>query len=201
MMVYMGFMEQIIQEYRIMISRAFGAMIVLTYLITGPAENWNFITDMTVDLVSFVLVLIATFGRLWTLAYISGNKTKNLVTEGPYSVVRNPLYLFSFIGAIGIGLVSKNILILSIIGVMFVVYYPFVIRAEEKNLLKTHGRAFEEYRARTPMFIPRPSLYHDLPMYTINTRLFRRSFFSVMWFPLVYLILLIFERFHDVNLL
>jgi len=79
MMVYMGFMEQIIQEYRIMISRAFGAMIVLTYLITGPAENWNFITDMTVDLVSFVLVLIATFGRLWTLAYISGNKTKNLV--------------------------------------------------------------------------------------------------------------------------
>lgn len=190
-----------LQEYRIMISRAFGALIIFVYIFTGPAENWHFITDVTIDFFSFSLILIATFGRLWSLAYISGNKTRNLITEGPYSMVRNPLYLFSFIGVIGLGLVSKNITILAIICIMFGMYYPFVIRAEEKNLCKFHGRSFEEYKARTPMFIPKLSLYHDQPMYAFDTRLFRRAFFSVMWFPLIFLLLLVLERLHDSSML
>jgi len=197
----MSVMEHIIQEHRIVISRVFGTLIVCLYLLTGPAENWHFAADITVDLLSFVLILAATFGRLWALAYISGRKTRTLITEGPYSIVRNPLYLFSFIGVIGVGLVSKNILIFTMAVVLFGLYYPFVIRAEEKKLFQVHGRLFEEYKARTPMFIPKPSLYRDSPLYIIDTRLFRRAFFSVMWFPLIYLILLIFERLHESTLL
>lgn len=194
-------MTQFFQEYRIFFSRVAGTLIVLFYLFSGPAEHWNLYTDMTVDVFAFFLVLVATFGRLWALAYISGNKTTRLVTKGPYSIVRNPLYFFSFIGIIGIGLASKNIVMLSALCALFGLYYPFVILAEEKKLAKTHGDAFDRYRSSTPTFFPRFSLYRDRPDCTIDTRSFRRSFFSVMWFPLVYLFLLLFERLHDSNLL
>ncbi len=121
--------------------------------------------------------------------------------DGPYSMVRNPLYLFSLIGAIGIGLVSDNVIVLTLIVIMFAFYYPFVIRGEEKRLRKIHGKDFEEYRQNTPMFIPKPSLYREEPLYTIDTRLFRRAFFSVMWFPLIFMIMILIERLHGFALL
>jgi len=109
--------------------------------------------------------------------------------------------MFSFIGAFGIGLVSDNIYILVLLVLIFGLYYPFVIRGEEKNLLRVHGETFDEYRQKTPMLIPRFSLYHDEPTLEIDTRLFRRNFFSVVWFPLIFLILLIIERLHELGVL
>jgi protein-S-isoprenylcysteine O-methyltransferase Ste14 len=43
--------------------------------------------------------VIAILGRAWSTRYIGERKANLLVTEGPYSVSRNPLYLFSFLGA------------------------------------------------------------------------------------------------------
>jgi protein-S-isoprenylcysteine O-methyltransferase Ste14 len=178
-----------------------GALIVLIVLFSGPSWKMGMLGHMAVDLFSFLLVLIAAFGRLWALAYISGNKTMNLITIGPYSIARNPLYLFSLIGALGIGLYTINLLVIVLIAVTFAFYYPFVIRIEEKNLLRVHGSLFEEYKQRTPMFLPKFSLFRDEPYYTIDTRLFRRSFFSVMWFPLIYIILYLVEFFHAMGIL
>lgn len=189
------------QEYRIAITRTLGALMAFFVLFSTQSWGGRFFLNMAVDLAAFVLVLIATFGRLWSLAYISGHKTKKLITEGPYSMVRNPLYLFSLIGALGIGLVSKNIFVLAVIILLYGICYPFVILAEEKHLQDVHGPDFQEYKSRTPMLIPKPSLYHDMPAYTINTRHFRRSFFSVMWFPLIFILMLLIERLRGYGLL
>jgi protein-S-isoprenylcysteine O-methyltransferase Ste14 len=189
------------QKFRIAVSRIFGAMIVFFVLFSAPSWSACCLVTMAADFLAFVLILMATFGRLWALAYISGHKTKDLITEGPYSIMRNPLYLFSLIGAFGIGIVSKNILVLALVIIMFGLYYPFVIRGEEEHLRKVHGKAFEEYRKNTPMFIPKPSIYHDPPLYTIDTRLFRRAFFSVMWFPLIYMVMIIIERLHGLGII
>lgn len=187
------------QKYRIAISRIFGAIIVFLVLFTGASRQMNPFITMVVDFLALALILIATFGRLWALAYISGHKTKDLITDGPYSMVRNPLYLFSFIGAIGIGIASKNILVFILLIVLFGVYYPFVIRGEEEHLRKVHGKDFDDYRKNTPMFIPSFAFFHEQPQYTIDTRLFRRAFFSVMWFPLLFMLLLIIERLHVIG--
>jgi hypothetical protein len=149
-----------------------------------------------VDLFCFLLVLVAAFGRLWALAYISGHKSRDLITVGPYSMVRNPLYLFSFIGALGIGIFTWNILVLALILGMFCIYYPFVIRGEEERLRDFHGSTLDDYLSRVPMFVPKPSLYRDEESYTIDTRLFLRSFFQVVWFPLIYFFLDVVARLH-----
>jgi protein-S-isoprenylcysteine O-methyltransferase Ste14 len=189
------------QKYRIAVSRIFVVLIVLLILFTGPSWNMGVFAHMTVDLVCFLLVLVATFGRLWALAYISGHKSRDLITVGPYSVVRNPLYLFSFIGAVGIGLFTLNALVILLILAMFGIYYPFVIRGEEERLRDMHGSSLDDYISKVPMFIPRLSLYQDEPSYAIDTRLFRRAFFQVVWFPLIYFFLDVVARLHDSGVL
>jgi protein-S-isoprenylcysteine O-methyltransferase Ste14 len=192
----MAFTKPISQKYRIAVSRIFGVLIVLLILFSGPSWSEGLYARLALDLLCFALVLAATFGRLWSLAYISGHKSRDLITVGPYSMVRNPLYLFSFLGAVGIGLFTRNFMVIVLILAMFGVYYPFVIRGEEERLRDMHGSTLDEYLSRVPMFIPKPSLYHDDFSYSVDTRLFRRAFFSVVWFPLIYFFLDAVARLH-----
>ena len=56
------------------------------------------------ELAGVALIGVAILGRTWSSLYIGGRKNSVLVQYGPYSLMRNPLYTFSFIGALGIGL-------------------------------------------------------------------------------------------------
>jgi protein-S-isoprenylcysteine O-methyltransferase Ste14 len=122
------------------------------------------------------LVIIAVLGRLWSLAYISGHKNSTLVQEGPYSCTRNPLYLFSFVGAIGIGIATCSVAVLAAIVGFFLLYYPLVVRHEESVLASMHGVAFEAYRRRVPRFLPRPGIYREIEERTIRVQAYRRAF-------------------------
>ena len=46
------------------------------------------------SVIGFILLIFGCFGRIWASLYIEGNKTKNLITNGPFMMVRNPLYFF-----------------------------------------------------------------------------------------------------------
>ena len=56
-----------------------------------------------IEIAGLVLILVCILGRTWCTLYIGGLKKRELVTAGPYSVVRNPLYVFTSIGTAGIG--------------------------------------------------------------------------------------------------
>ncbi len=189
------------KEYRLTLSRLFGLAILVLLIVSDFSWERTIAVDLTISIIGFIMVILCTFGRLWTLTYISGHKTADLITVGPYSMVRNPLYFFSLIGAIGIGLTSKNLLVLGMIVIMFLFYYPFVIRAEERGLEKVHGDAFLKFRESVPMFLPRFSQYHTPEFYEISAKHFRRSFFSVVWFPLIYMIVLVIDVLHGFDLL
>ena len=64
-------------------------------------------------------------------------------------MVRHPLYVFSLIGTIGIGLASENLLVLGLIVVFYLFYYPFTILAEERKLTNKFGKAYLEYMKKT----------------------------------------------------
>jgi protein-S-isoprenylcysteine O-methyltransferase Ste14 len=72
--------------------------------------------------IGLALAGIASLGRLWCSLYIAGYKTEELITEGPYSIYRNFLYFFSFLGAIGVGFASESLLIPLIIPILFTSY-------------------------------------------------------------------------------
>jgi protein-S-isoprenylcysteine O-methyltransferase Ste14 len=188
------------QKNRILFSRVLIGCLVVLLLTSEPMWHPRAVIDIALEFLSLVLVVIAAFGRLWSLSYISGNKTRNLVTEGPYSMVRNPLYLFSLIGASGIGISSESITVLGSILLAFAIYYPLVIRAEEERLLSLHKESFQSYSSEVPSFIPKFFRFREPVEYPVNARLFRRAFFSVMWFPLAYILIITIAHLQEAGL-
>ncbi len=90
--------------------------------------------------------------RIWAAGYI--DKGKVLAQSGPYAITRNPLYLGSFLMAVGIVAAGQAFWLLIPFALFFLaVYYP-VMKAEEIELLQGYGQEFVQYACRVPLFIP-----------------------------------------------
>lgn len=94
---------------------------------------------------------------LWIRARAAGHlhKQEILTVTGPYAYTRNPLYLGSFVLILG-GAVAANSWWSAVILLgYFALFYSFVMRREEGELLQHHGDAFREYARTVPLFVPR----------------------------------------------
>jgi protein-S-isoprenylcysteine O-methyltransferase Ste14 len=172
---------------------ALGALIMIS---ASRSDEYGVVGDL-LFLVGLLLVGVATVGRLWCSLYISGYKTNVLITSGPYSVCRNPLYFFSLIGGVGVGLSTETVTIALIIAAGFLLLYPFVIRSEEKGLRKAHGDAYDKYVRDTPRFFPSFQRFHEPEEYTVRTRAFRRRVTDSMCFIWVVGALELIEALHE----
>jgi protein-S-isoprenylcysteine O-methyltransferase Ste14 len=129
-----------------------------------------------------ILVGLGIVGRLWCAQYIAGRKTETLITEGPYSVCRNPLYFFSLLGGTGVGLCTESVTLTLVIIAVFAVIYPITILDEERVLRETHGKAYDCYLSRVPRFLPKWPLFHEPAEYTVNAEIFRREMADALCF-------------------
>lgn len=96
-------------------------------------------------LLGMALLACAAMGRIWSTIHIAGRKDKELCQTGPYSLCRNPLYLFSFIGMIGFFLAAQSLILATIGAILFLAYYRGVIRSEEIRLKELFGVRFDAY--------------------------------------------------------
>ena len=89
-------------------------------------------------------------------ALASGHVQKNeqLATSGPYAYTRNPLYLGSFILALGLAVAARNWWIAALMLVMFFAIYLPVIRGEEAYLRQRFPE-FDGYASQVPRLFPR----------------------------------------------
>jgi protein-S-isoprenylcysteine O-methyltransferase Ste14 len=110
-------------------------------------------------LAGFLLALAGEALRLWAAGTIK--KNKELATDGPYALVRHPLYLGSFLIAAGFTLASFNpyrpfrtagVWALALGGFAWV--YRRKMADEEVKIAGLFGADYERYRAGTPMFWP-----------------------------------------------
>jgi protein-S-isoprenylcysteine O-methyltransferase Ste14 len=97
---------------------------------------------------------VQTLGKQWTYEarVIEGHE---LITQGPYAVVRNPIYLGMFGLMVSSGLVFTTWWALLLAVIVFLVGNQVRIRAEENLLRETFGSQFDEYARRVPAFFPR----------------------------------------------
>jgi steroid 5-alpha reductase family enzyme len=143
-------------------------------------------------IVGFIFAGIGAMGRLWCSQYIAGYKDVVLVMDGPYSISRNPLYLFSFIGGCGVGLCTGSLFLTLIILIGFAIIYPITINNEEKKLSEKFAGVFNEYMTIVPCFFPKFSLYREPQEYLIKPRIFRKVIIDSMyfiWFVLLFNVL------------
>jgi len=153
------------------------------------------------EMLGFFLLVVAALGRVWCLSFIAGVKNEILVTEGPYSVVRNPLYIFNFLGAIGLGLAFENPVLALLLAGGFALFYPSVVQAEEAQLKQNFGAAYIDYCTATPRWMPDWSAYREPESWVINPRRFREGLLDAMWFLWVFMLWEIIEEFPIVALL
>jgi protein-S-isoprenylcysteine O-methyltransferase Ste14 len=182
-----------IARRRVIVSRIFAIVVILLATFTAAPYKEDSLTDLLFETSGLFLLTICSIGRLWALLYISGYKKLELITEGPYSMVRHPLYVFSLIGAIGIGLASENILVLAVMVIFYLSYYPLTILVEEKKLVDKFGQAYLDYIKRTPRFIPKLSLYKSSAQYQINADIFVKNLANGMWFIWIFILLNLIE--------
>lgn len=139
---------------RLRLTAALLAALLLVVAVTargpapGPARE-------LLQLAGFACLVLAALGRLWCSVFIAGRKDRELVTLGPYSALRHPLYALSLLGVLGMGLVSASLALGAALLATFAVLYGRAARAEDALLGGLHGADFERYRARVPGFLPR----------------------------------------------
>jgi protein-S-isoprenylcysteine O-methyltransferase Ste14 len=102
-------MKQTFRKLRIKITQTIGYLLIAAiFLSTSAWENAHPFIGSLLFFFGVILLAIASFGRIWCSLYIGGFKTNSLISGGPYSLCRNPLYFFSFLGGIGIGLATET---------------------------------------------------------------------------------------------
>ena len=179
-------MIQFIGKYRILLSRVY--LLALIAAIFSIHSSWDptGVASYILRTAGFILVFAGVFGRLWSSLYICGSKNLELVRLGPYSITRNPLYVFSLLGGIGIGLGTESLVITAMIILMFILIYPATIMSEERKLADLFGETFQQYIREVPRFFPKISLYKGAQQFEIRVDLFIKAIFDSIWFLLIF---------------
>ena len=125
---------------------------------TFPPES---MMHETIEMFGVLLIFLGIVGRLWSTLYIGGRKSAQVVTGGPYSITRNPLYVFSTVAAAGVGAQMGSFTAMFGFGLLCALAFHLVILREERFLKDVLGAPYEAYLARVPRFFPRLSLYEE----------------------------------------
>jgi protein-S-isoprenylcysteine O-methyltransferase Ste14 len=144
--------------------------------------------DTTWEVVSYLVLMVAAIGRVWTSAYISGRKTHELVADGPYSLTRNPLYFFSLLAYLGAGLAFEKLTVAFAFVVMFWVSHWPTILAEEAKLRNKFGEEYDDYAKSVPRFWPRIGRMKLPEAVTFSPVVFNRAVLHCGFIMLAYLL-------------
>jgi protein-S-isoprenylcysteine O-methyltransferase Ste14 len=129
-----------------------------------------------------LLILICIAGRTWCSLYVGSRKTVYLATMGPYSLVRNPLYFFSAVGALGIGAAFGSVLVALFAALSVFAVFDRLVREEEAALETLHGASFRDYRDQVPRFLPRFSGWKNVDRLDVDLRAVRVTFLDSLFF-------------------
>jgi protein-S-isoprenylcysteine O-methyltransferase Ste14 len=99
------------------------------------------------------LVLLGIFVRSWAAGTI--RKAQVLTTDGPYRVVRNPLYIGSFLLMFGFALLMRDWVAMWVFLGPILALYLNKVRQEELYLSRYFPDSWPAYAEQTPRFIPK----------------------------------------------
>lgn len=155
------------------------AILVITF--SKPLIPYNLPLHEIIEFAGYFLVAVCALGRVYTSAFLGGFKNTRLITHGPFSVVRNPLYLFSLIGIVGLALNGGHVLVAVFLVGVFATMYWQLIRREERFLLAEFGDDYRDYMARTPRLLPKLSLYRCPEEVTFRPRFIANACLDAIW--------------------
>lgn len=155
----------------------------LLFLIIFGHPVWQGTWPMlSVKFTGFLLIFSGVLGRVLCTLYIGGRKNRELYQAGIYSLCRNPLYFFSFLGFTGICMLTQSLALTLVASSLFLILYRSVILSEECKLLRLFPKDFPSYKMTVPRFWPRGFAKLPSQIVSVDTGIFMRSLSEVSWF-------------------
>ena len=150
-----------------------GILIVLASVLLGIAAPLLQLTGVVVPLrafadavipavgvAAFILgvsgVLLSQFwmGASWRVGVDPSERTR-LITTGPFSAVRNPIYSSLLLALLGVSVLVPNVVTMIGYGLLVLAIVLQVHIVEEPYLRRVHGQEYAAWAARVGRFIPR----------------------------------------------
>jgi protein-S-isoprenylcysteine O-methyltransferase Ste14 len=109
------------------------------------------------------LMVLGLVIRVWATKHIGKRVARkykegrrpHLVVTGPYTLVRNPLYIGNIVAMMGLSILSELVWLMPAVLAYFFLLYSLVVRYEEFRLSVLFGKEYEIYRQQVPRWIPR----------------------------------------------
>jgi protein-S-isoprenylcysteine O-methyltransferase Ste14 len=171
-----------LERIRINLLRGTFAALVPLVLFSSPVwerTHWLF---EAFEVLGISLVIAGVLGRFWSILYIGGRKNNMVMQDGPYSVCRHPLYLFSTVAVMGFGLMLGSLLLTAIFTVLTFVILSRTAANEEARLRDIFGAAYDSYAARVPRILPDPSLFRTDDTVTFSVAQLRINLMDALVF-------------------
>jgi protein-S-isoprenylcysteine O-methyltransferase Ste14 len=130
-------------------SRVFlGIGFLLVILVYGRQEHY---------FLAFAVSVLGEVIQVWSSGSLEKNKV--LTARGPYSLIRNPMYLGRFLVILGGIFLLGNIYFVFVYGALYYFYMVNRVSREEKHLEKIFGDPYREYCLKVNRFIPNFRVY------------------------------------------
>ncbi len=133
----------------IIIATTFLFLLRKLYVVTPLMDN-------VLDVYGLMLILKGNLLRMSARGHkkLNSQKSHSLVTTGPYSLVRNPMYLGSFTMGAGFVLIVWPWWSLPIFGYLFYLRFRIQVEKEERFLTDQFGEEYTQYCEKTPRAFP-----------------------------------------------
>ena len=134
------------QGLRTFLVKARKPLFVLLLVLVAPFAQREWL------LAGFVVSMIGEFIQLWCFASLDKNMT--LTIRGPYTMVRNPMYLGRFFIPLGFLMLLGQWWLLVAYTVIYWFYMDARVQREEAHLQPIFGAPYDDYRAKVRRFVP-----------------------------------------------
>jgi len=108
------------------------------------------------------LMIAGELFRIYSVSFIgsisrtrSSNTGSNLIKEGPFGWMRNPLYVGNFVIVVGVSTFGGIGWLVLITAIACAVQYFFIVNYEEATLIKKFGDEYNDYRKEVPAWLPK----------------------------------------------
>ncbi len=157
-------LRKFLVRYRIVLGIALVALMI--WKLGLRAENFW---------LAFTVSMVGEAIQLWCFASL--DKNANLAFRGPYSLVRNPMYLGRYFIVLGLLLLLDRGRLVVIVGytVLYWFYMTNRVKREEALLKEVFGESYADYCAEVGPFLPRLTPCSKGTLAFWDNRLFNNS--------------------------
>ena len=124
----------------------------ISFPLSLTVETQVFLTAHCITLCLFGLIWFNRSLNLITVHLLHGRN--ELITHGPFSYVRHPLYATLMITIPPLAITWCSDLLFIVPWVLIVIVSHYVVRLEERGLIEIFGEDYERYKRHVPALLP-----------------------------------------------